>query len=81
MQKDKSIKGSYQKDNFRNKFKKSLTETWDELENEKDSKKDEEQANLSLMALTSSEAESDSDHDEEDGVFSKLSHSNLITFI
>lgn len=34
LQKDKSKKGSFQKDNFKNKFKKSLMETWDELNNE-----------------------------------------------
>ncbi|KAI5398799.1 hypothetical protein KIW84_064252 [Lathyrus oleraceus] len=39
--------------------------TRDELENEEDSKKDEKQANLTLMDLTSSEAESDSDPGSE----------------
>lgn len=33
VQKNKSKKGSYQKDSFRNKFKKSLMATWDELDN------------------------------------------------
>lgn len=33
VQKEKSNKGSYQKDSFRNKFKKSLMATWDELDN------------------------------------------------
>ncbi|KAI5396272.1 hypothetical protein KIW84_062466 [Lathyrus oleraceus] len=36
LQKEKSKKGSFQKDNFRNKFKKSPMETWDELDNEED---------------------------------------------
>lgn len=34
LQKDKTKKGSFQKDNFRNRFKKSLMETWEELNNE-----------------------------------------------
>ncbi|KAI5417558.1 hypothetical protein KIW84_042242 [Lathyrus oleraceus] len=51
LQKDKSKKGSFQKDCFINKFKKSLMETWDEIDNEEDSKKDKEKSNLSLMAL------------------------------
>lgn len=59
--------------------------TWDELDNEEDSKKDEDQANLSLMTLTSFEAELDSDSGlqskEEDEIFSKLSHSDLIIFV
>lgn len=78
LQKDKSNKGSFYKDNFIKKFKKSLMATWNELDNEEESEKDEEQANLSLMALTSSEAESDvdsgSESEEEDKVFSKLYH-------
>ncbi|KAI5389889.1 hypothetical protein KIW84_075267 [Lathyrus oleraceus] len=61
LQKDKSNKGSHQKDNFINKVKKSLMATWDELEKEEEVDKDEEEANLSLMALTSSDIESYSD--------------------
>lgn len=53
MQKDKSKKGSYQKDNFKNKTKKSLMATWDEFDNEEEFDKDYEEANLALMALTS----------------------------
>lgn len=56
VQKDMPKKGSFQRDNLKNKFKKSLMVIWDELDNEEDSEKDEEQANLALMALTSSEA-------------------------
>ncbi|KAI5420963.1 hypothetical protein KIW84_044710 [Lathyrus oleraceus] len=44
----------------------------DELDNEEDSEKDEEQANLALMALISSKAESDSysgsESEEEDEI-------------
>lgn len=35
-------------------------ETWDELDNEDNSDKDEEEANLALMALTSSDMEFES---------------------
>lgn len=34
MQKDKEKKGSIQKDNFKNRFKKSFMATWDELDKE-----------------------------------------------
>ncbi|KAI5427368.1 hypothetical protein KIW84_032694 [Lathyrus oleraceus] len=80
-----SKKGRFQKDSFINKFKKSLMETCDELDNEEDFEKDEEHANLALMALTSYGEEFDSDSssksEEEDEVFSKLSRSYLINFI
>ncbi|KAI5426850.1 hypothetical protein KIW84_032327 [Lathyrus oleraceus] len=85
LQKDKPNKGSIQKDKFKNKFKKSLMEIWDELDNEEDSQKDEEQANLALMTLTSYKAKPDSnagsESKEEDKEFSKLSRSDLITFM
>ncbi|KAI5397352.1 hypothetical protein KIW84_063243 [Lathyrus oleraceus] len=83
--KDKSKKGRFQKDIFKNKFKKSLMETWDELDNEEDFIKDEEEANLAFMVVTYSEAKSNSksgsDSDEENEVFSKISRSDLITLI
>lgn len=48
-------------------------------------KKDEGEANLALMALTSSgtkyESTSDLEFEEKDGVFSNLSRSDLISFI
>lgn len=60
-------------------------ETWDELDNEENSDKDEEQTNIALMDLTSLETKSNSDSgsefEEDDEVFSKLSRSYLITFI
>lgn len=59
--------------------------TWDELDNKEDYEKDEEQANLAFMAITSTKVESDSDSssefEDEDEVFSKLSCSYLITFV
>lgn len=58
---------------------------WDELDKEDELEKDEEEANLSLMALTSSDTEPDSDsslyYEEENEVFSKLSCYDLIAFI
>ncbi|XP_050889937.1 uncharacterized protein LOC127095267 [Lathyrus oleraceus] len=85
LQKDKPKKGSFHKDNFKNRFKKSLMKTWDELDNEEDTENCEEKVNLALMALTSSEAEPESDFgsksEEEDKVFSKLSRFNLINFV
>lgn len=51
--------------------------TWDELETEEEFDKDEEKANLALMALTSSNTKSysnsGSDYEEKYEVFSKLS--------
>ncbi|KAI5422592.1 hypothetical protein KIW84_045866 [Lathyrus oleraceus] len=84
VQEDKAEKGSFQKDNFRNKFKKSFMATWYELDKEEDSEKDEEQTNIALVALTSFKVEYNSDFGSESGEdeeFSKLSRSNLITFI
>lgn len=59
-----------------------LMETWDELNNEKDSDKEAEEANLELMVLTLSNSESESEYgsesDEEDKVYSNVSCSDLI---
>lgn len=66
MQRDKSKKGNFQNNSFRNKFKKSLMATWDEIDNQEDSKRDEEQANLALMGLTSFEADYGSESEEGD---------------
>lgn len=63
LQNDTPKKGSFQKDNFRSKFKKSLMATWDELDNEDNLDKDEGEANLALMALISSEIEHESTFD------------------
>lgn len=59
--------------------------TWDELDNEYCLGREEGEANLELMALTSSDSEpkSDSGLESEDGdeVFSNLSCSDLISCI
>jgi len=54
LQKDKSKKENTKKDNFRIRVKKCLMLTWEGLDEETD----EEEANLALMASTSSDAES-----------------------
>lgn len=84
IQKDKAQKGSFQKNNSRSKFKKSMMATWDELDNEEEADENKEEVNLALVASifsdSESEADSDSDSKDADGVFSKLSRSSLITF-
>ena len=58
-------------------------ETWDELDNEEDSEKDEERANLALMDSTFSDSESgdgsDSESKDTEHVIYKLSKSNQST--
>ncbi|KAI5394891.1 hypothetical protein KIW84_061497 [Lathyrus oleraceus] len=85
LQNDIPKKGSFYKDIFISRFKKSLMAIWDELDNEESSDKNEGEENLTLMALISSdtkyESTSDLESNEEDKVFSNLSRSNLISFI
>ncbi|KAI5391308.1 hypothetical protein KIW84_076231 [Lathyrus oleraceus] len=66
LQKDKSKKESFQRNNFKSKFKKILMATWEELYNEEEA--DKEEANLALMTSTFSYLESEvgSDSDSED---------------
>ena len=58
---------------------------WDEFDKEEESYKDDEEANLTLMDLTSSDTKSESysgsDSEEEDVTFPKLYHSNLINLV
>ena len=61
MPKDKVKKGSSKSSNFKKNFRKSLMAAWDQLDKESDSEKeDDEEANLALMATTSSDVESES---------------------
>lgn len=82
LQKDRSIKGSLLKESVKINFKKSLTETWDELDDEEHSDREAEEANHALMALTLSDSEaksgSGSEYDEEDKVHSNLSCFDII---
>ncbi|KAI5412653.1 hypothetical protein KIW84_057339 [Lathyrus oleraceus] len=68
----KAYNPDMQKDNFKNKFKKSLMETGDELDNEDNSEKQDGEANLAMMALISSDIEYelnfDSESNEEDEI-------------
>lgn len=69
LQKDKSRKESFQKKNFRSKFKKILMATWEELDNEEE----DEEAKLALMASTFLESK------DIKQVFSNHSKSDLST--
>ncbi|MCI45508.1 hypothetical protein A2U01_0066747, partial [Trifolium medium] len=66
--KDKGKKSSYNRENFKSRIKKSLMETCEDLDKLTD---EDEEANLALMAATSSginsdaESESESDEDQE----------------
>ncbi|KAI5383254.1 hypothetical protein KIW84_070602 [Lathyrus oleraceus] len=63
LQKDKVKKGRFQKNNSRSKFKKSIMVTYDELDDDEEAGKNEEEANLDLMASTFSYTESEVDSD------------------
>lgn len=51
--------------------------TWEGLEEEND----EEEANLALMASTSSDAESEVDYEDEDEVFFELTREDLFNVV
>jgi len=57
--------------------------TWDDLDNESESKKDEakEEANLALVATTASYAESETNSEDENELYSNLTRSELIDFV
>jgi len=52
--------------------------TWDKIDEESKSEKDDEEAILDLMANIVSDAESESDSDDDEEVFSKLTHEELV---
>jgi len=54
--------------------------TWDKLDEESKSEKDDEEANLALMTTTTYNAEPESDLDDDE-VFSKLTHEDLVSAI
>ncbi|MCI42028.1 hypothetical protein A2U01_0063263, partial [Trifolium medium] len=68
--KDKGKKSNFNRENFKNRIKKSLMTTWEDLDKLSDDD-DNEEANLALMATASSDinsdlkSESDSDEDQE----------------
>jgi hypothetical protein len=79
--KDKVKKRNFNKENFKNKIKKSLIATWEDVDNDLEVEEDEE-ANLALMATasedTKSDSESRSDSNKEQEVFHELTQSELI---
>src|SRR4030067_1028231 len=66
MPKEKTKKSGSKSSNFKKNLSKSLMAAWDQLDKESDSEKeDDEEANLALMATTSSYAESEFDSDSD----------------
>jgi len=80
--KDKSKKASFNTRKFRKQIKKSLMETWEDLDSESGSKKEEaeEEANVvvGLVATVSSEAEPDSNSENENEVYAKTPKEELV---
>jgi hypothetical protein len=82
--KNRSNKKASSRENYKNRVKKSLLATWEDLDN--DSEAEEEEANLALTAIASEESKSDSEpeadseseSDEDQEVYSDLSKSELV---
>jgi len=88
--KDKSKKPIFKSNKFKEKIKKSLMATWEDLDNKSESDEEEAEAKAKIaMALVatvenedeSSDAESCADSESETEVYSKLSRSELIDSI
>jgi hypothetical protein len=83
--KNKSNKKASNKENYKNRVKKSLLATWKDLDNDYEAD-EEEEANLALMAIASEdnksgsepEADSESESDEDEEVYFDLSKSELV---
>jgi len=85
--KAKSKKSVFKSNKFKKQIKKSLMATWEDLDNESESDKDdaEEEANIAMGLVAtvedekeSSDAESCTDSENETEVYSKLTRSELI---
>ena len=80
--KDKSKKSSFNSRKFRKQIKKSLMATWEDLDSESGSEKEEveDEANVAvwLVSTLTSEAEPDSDTEDENEVYSKISREELV---
>ena len=80
--KDKTKKESFNTRKFRKQIKKSLMETWEDLDSESGSEKEdvEDEANVvvGLMTTVTSEAEPDSDSEDENEVSAKIPKEELI---
>jgi hypothetical protein len=83
--KDKSKKSSFNSRKFRKQIKKSLMATWEDLDSESGSEKEEaeDEANVArgLVATVTSEAEPDSESDDENEVYSKFPEKNLLSLL
>jgi len=79
---NKSKKSSFNSRKFRKQIKKSLMETWENLDNESGSEKEEteDEANvvMGLVATLISEAEPDSDSEDENEVYSKIPREEIV---
>jgi len=80
--KDKSKKSSFNSSKFRKQIKKSLMATWEDLDSESGSEKEEarDEANVAvgLVATLTSEAELDSDSEDENEVYYKIPREELV---
>jgi len=80
--KDKSKKSNFNSRKFRKQIKKSLMATWEDLDSESGSEKEEaeDEANVvvGLVAILTSEAEPDSDSEDENEVYSKIPREELV---
>jgi len=80
--KDKSKKSSFNSRKFRKQIKKSLMATWDDLDSDSGSEKEEarNEANVAvgLVATMTSEADPDSDSEDENEVYSKIPKKELV---
>jgi len=80
--KDRSKKSSFNSRKFRKQIKKSLMATWEDLDSESGSEKEEagDEANVvvALVATLTSEVEPDSDSEDENEVYSKIPREELV---
>jgi len=80
--KDKSKKSSFNSRKFRKQIQKSLMATWEDLDSESRSEKEEvwDEANVAvrLVATLTPEAEPDSDFKDENEVYSKIPKEELV---
>jgi len=80
--KDKSKKSSFNIRKFRKQIKKSLMATWEDLDSESGSEKEEAEESakvaMRLVATETSEADLDSDSEDENEVYSKIPREELV---
>jgi len=80
--KDKTKKSTFKSNKFKKQIKQSLMATWDDLDSESESNKEEADEGakivVGLIARTTFEAERESDSEEENEVYSKIPREELI---